>query len=73
MKDERFIELMTNLGMPNSRSLLLALMQVAHEAGYDSMLYERKRCAAIAAPERFVYSDEEWRIRSEVRDAILDT
>ncbi len=33
---------------------------------------ERKRCAEIAAPERIPYSDDEWRVRCEVRDAILD-
>lgn len=34
--------------------------------------YERQRCAEIAAPERMPYSDDEWRVRCEVRDAILD-
>lgn len=33
---------------------------------------ERELCAAIAAPERIPYSDEEWRVRCEVRDAIRD-
>jgi hypothetical protein len=32
---------------------------------------ERKRCAAIAAPESIPYSDDEWRVRCEIRDAIL--
>lgn len=33
---------------------------------------ERERCAAKAAPERIPFSDEEWRIRCEIRDAILE-
>jgi len=33
---------------------------------------ERERCAKIAAPETVPYSDDEWRVRCEVRDAILD-
>lgn len=32
---------------------------------------ERERCAAEAAPEHIPFSDEEWRIRCEIRDAIL--
>ena len=31
MKDERYKEIMEGLGMPNSRSLLFALEQVANE------------------------------------------
>jgi hypothetical protein len=34
---------------------------------------EREACAEIAAPERLVYGDFEWRVRCEVRDAILDS
>lgn len=33
---------------------------------------ERKRCAAKAAPEHIPFSDEEWRVRCEIRDAILE-
>ncbi len=32
---------------------------------------ERERCAAIAAPERIPFSDDEWRVRCEIRDEIL--
>lgn len=39
-----------------------------HHVG--SVQAERKRCAELAAPERFVYSDDEWRVRCEIRDAI---
>ena len=35
MKDERYRQIMTNLGMPNSRSLLQALRQVANEVGQE--------------------------------------
>jgi hypothetical protein len=35
-------------------------------------LVERERCAAIAAPEHIPYSEDEWRVRCEVRDAILE-
>ena len=69
MTDERYKAIMADLGMPNSRSLLQALQQVAQEVSHA----ERAKCAEIAAPERFVYSDDEWRVRCEVRDAILDT
>lgn len=33
---------------------------------------ERERCAAKAAPERIPFSDDEWRVRCEVRDSILE-
>jgi len=35
MKDERYKQLMKDMGMPNSRSLLLTLQQVSHEVSMD--------------------------------------
>ena len=35
-----------------------------------AVLEEREACAEIAAPERTPYSDDEWRVRCEVRAAI---
>ena len=46
MTDERYKKIMADLGMPNSKSLLSALRQVANEAGHESALIERRRCAA---------------------------
>ena len=37
MKDERYKQIMTDLGMPNSISLLAALQQVASEVAQDVM------------------------------------
>lgn len=34
---------------------------------------ERERCAKKAAPDHIQYSDDEWRVRCEVRDSILDS
>ena len=36
-----------------------------------SIKQAREQCAAESAPERIPYSDEEWRVRCEIRDAIL--
>lgn len=33
---------------------------------------ERERCAKKAAPEHIPFSDDEWRVRCEVRDSILE-
>lgn len=44
LTDDRYKELMTDVGMPNSRSLLQALRQCAME----SAIAERKACAYIA-------------------------
>ena len=35
MKDERYKEIMENLGLPNSTSLLIALEQVANEVAQE--------------------------------------
>lgn len=35
MTDERYKQIMSDLGMPNSRSLLMALQQVANEVAQD--------------------------------------
>jgi hypothetical protein len=35
MKDERYKKIMTDLGMPDSCSLLVALQQVANEVGHE--------------------------------------
>lgn len=47
MKDERYKQIMNDLGMPNSRTLLLALQQVAME----SALYERERRKSVKKTE----------------------
>lgn len=42
MKDSRYKEIMKDLGMPNSRSLLIALQQVANEVEQEVRLgYEK--------------------------------
>lgn len=46
MTDERYKKIMADLGMPNSRSLLAALQQVANEAGQECAAAEREACAA---------------------------
>lgn len=51
--------------------LLDSLARAGLEAS-RMVLEERDRCAKAAAPEQIPYSDEEWRVRCEVRDAILD-
>ena len=47
-------------------------------ARFDSRTFARKveaevrdRCAKKAAPEHIPFSDEEWRVRCDVRDSIL--
>lgn len=60
MKDERYKQIMSELGMPNSRSLLSALQQVANEAGQECAAAEREVCAKLVeemgeAPEDFDY------------------
>lgn len=42
MTDERCKQIMSDLGMPNSWSLLRALLQVANEAGQEHAAAERK-------------------------------
>ena len=37
MTDERYKKIMADLGMPNSKSLLFALQQVANEAGQEDI------------------------------------
>ncbi len=51
--------------------LLDSLARAGLEAS-RMVLKERDRCAKTAAPEHIPYSDDEWRVRCEVRDAILD-
>jgi hypothetical protein len=48
MTDERYKKIMEDLGMPNSRSLLVALQQVANEAGQECAAAEREACGEIA-------------------------
>jgi hypothetical protein len=43
MTDERYKQIMSDLGMPNSSSLLTALLQVANEAGQAAQAAERER------------------------------
>ena len=47
MTDERYKKIMADLGMPNSRSLLSALQQVANEAGQECAAAEREACAKV--------------------------
>lgn len=42
MTDDRYKQVMNDLGMPNSQSLLSALQQVANEAGQEAMRNERE-------------------------------
>jgi len=42
MTDDRYKQVMNDLGMPNSQSLLSALQQVANEAGQGAMRNERE-------------------------------
>ena len=42
MTDERYKQIMTDLGMPNSRSLLVALQQVANEAVQEYIRVNQK-------------------------------
>ena len=48
MTDERYQKIMADLGMPNSRSLLQALQQVANEVEQATRAAERERCAKAA-------------------------
>lgn len=48
MKDERYKQIMSDLGMPNSQSLLSALQQVANEAGQECAALEREACSEVA-------------------------
>lgn len=45
-------------------------MQWIRNYAQAAVLEEREACAEIAAPERTPYSDDEWRVRCEVRAAI---
>lgn len=47
MTDERYKKIMADLGMPNSQSLLVALKQVANEAGQECVEEEREACARL--------------------------
>lgn len=47
MTDERYKKIMADLGMPNSSSLLVALQQVANEAGQECAAAEREACAKV--------------------------
>lgn len=61
MTDERYKQIMADLGMPNSHSLLAALKQVANEVALEMLhkgddewlqearMQERERCAKVAA------------------------
>ena len=47
MTDDRYKQIMAALGMPNSRSLLSALQQVANEACQAAQAAERERCVGV--------------------------
>lgn len=57
MTDERYQQIMTNLGMPNSRSLLQALQQVANEVAQEERASERERKDAVLRYCRDVMGD----------------
>lgn len=54
LTDERYKQLMEDVGMPNSRSLLQALKQAAMEAA----LKERQACAALCDNNSCDYTRE---------------
>ena len=54
-----------------TESIAAKMMNYAAERASADITAVRKQCAAIAAPESIQYSDEEWRVRCEIRDAIL--
>jgi len=56
MTDERYKKIMADLGMPNSRSLLSALQQVANEASQAAHAAERKD----AERYRWLRSNPQW-------------
>ena len=58
------------VGNPDERSVPLYTLSDLVAYSLALVAEERARCADLAAPERFVYSDEEWRVRCEIRDAI---
>ena len=70
MDDSQIHRLMTQSGCGGT--LTPAVRRFAQACAALGTEAERKRCAEIAAPERIPYSDDEWRVRCEVRDAILD-
>lgn len=47
MTDERYHKIMADVGMPNSRSLLSALQQVANEVAQETLAAERLRGDAL--------------------------
>ena len=47
MNDERYKEIMSSLGMPESQSLLLALEQVANEVAQEHLQKRRKMEVAL--------------------------
>ena len=55
MNDERFKKIMADLGMPDNRSLLQALWQVANEVAQAELAKERERCAMLCE-----YYAQEW-------------
>lgn len=48
-----------------------AAVAIAMAVGAAVEAEVRERCAEKAAPEHIPFSDDEWRVRCEVRDAIL--
>jgi hypothetical protein len=51
MTDDRFKEIMSRLGMPNSVSLLTALQQMANEVGQEVQKNTAMCCVEIAESE----------------------
>lgn len=59
LTDERYKQLMNDVGMPESKSLLQALKQAAREAA----LFEREQCAKLIEPKN---PRHDWTDRAEI-------
>lgn len=57
MTDERYKAIMTELGMPNSMSLLSALKQVANEVGQTTCSQTKETCAQLCEAEAQSWRD----------------
>lgn len=70
MTDERYKQIMIDLGMPNSTSLLLALEQVANEVQHEELAKYKKmadalyRIAKWDLPETGEFVDKEKTVKA---------
>ena len=64
MTDERYRQIMADLGMPDSRSLLAALQQVANEVAQETqaaaVAMERERVSELAQLAVSYAKDADW-------------